>query len=94
MDKQNGRTVVTRGERGEIGSCYLMGTEFQDDGARTRLQQIAEANKTQIEQQKLQLTRQQMQADLYNKAADRAVKMEDIKSKERIAKTNKNKYDK
>jgi hypothetical protein len=35
-----------------------------------------------------------MQADLYNQAADRAVKMEDIKSKERIAKTNKNKYDK
>ena len=72
----------------------LMGTASQDDGARTRLQQIAEANKTQIEQQKLQLTRQQMQADLYNKAADRQIKREDMASKEKIAKMNKNKYDK
>ena len=72
----------------------LMGTESQDDGAKTRLQQIVEANKNQIEQQKLQLTRQQMQADLYNKAADRQVKREDMASKEKIAKMNKNKYDK
>ena len=72
----------------------LMGTASQDDGAKTRLQQIAEANKNQIEQQKLQLTRQQMQADLYNKAADRQVKREDMTSKEKIAKMNKNKYDK
>ena len=72
----------------------LMGTSSQDDGAKTRLQQIAEANKNQIEQQKLQLTRQQMQADLYNKAADRQIKREDMASKEKIAKMNKNKYDK
>ena len=72
----------------------LMGTASQDDGAKTRLQQIAEANKNQIEQQKLQLTRQQMQADLYNKAADRQIKREDMASKEKIAKMNKNKYDK
>ena len=72
----------------------LMGTASQDDEAKTRLQQIAEANKNQIEQQKLQLTRQQMQADLYNKAADRQVKREDMASKEKIAKMNKNKYDK
>ena len=72
----------------------LMGTESQDDGVKTRLQQIAEANKNQIEQQKLQLTRQQIQADLYNKAADRQIKREDMASKEKIAKMNKNKYDK
>ena len=72
----------------------LMGTSSQDDDAKTRLQQIAEANKNQIEQQKLQLTRQQMQADLYNKAADRQIKREDMASKEKIAKMNKNKYDK
>ena len=72
----------------------LMGTASQDDGAKTRLQQIAEANKNQVEQQKLQLTRQQIQADLYNKAADRQVKREDMASKEKIAKMNKNKYDK
>ena len=72
----------------------LMGTSSRDDGAKTRLQQIAEANKNQIEQQKLQLSGQQMQADLYNKAADRQIKREDMASKEKIAKMNKNKYDK
>ena len=72
----------------------LMDTASQDDGAKTRLQQIAEVNKNQVEQQKLQLTRQQIQADLYNKAADRQVKREDMASKEKIAKMNKNRYDK
>ena len=51
-------------------------------------------NKLNIEREKLNVQRQQMQADLYNSAANRAVKMEDIRSKERIAKINKNKYDK
>lgn len=72
----------------------LMSTSSQDDDAKTRLQHIAETNKNQIEQQKLQLTRQQMQTDLYNKAADRQIKREDMASKEKIAKMNKNKYDK
>lgn len=62
--------------------------------AKNRLAAATEENRLNIEREKLNVTRQQMQADLYNKAADRAVKMEDIKSKERIAKTNKNKYDK
>lgn len=59
-----------------------------------QLQAATEANKANIEREKLNLARQQMQADLYSKAADRQVKREDIASKERIAKTNKNKYDK
>ena len=42
----------------------------------------------------IQLAREQMMADAYSKAADRQVKREDIKSKEKIARTNKNKYDK
>ena len=62
--------------------------------AKNRLAAAAEDNRARIEQQKIDLQRQQMQSEIYNKAADRAVKMEDIKSKERIAKTNKNKYDK
>jgi hypothetical protein len=66
----------------------------ESEQAKNRLAALAEENKISIEREKLNVTRQQMQADLYNKAADRAVKMEDIKSKERIAKTNKNKYDK
>lgn len=65
----------------------------ESEQAKNRLAALAEENKINIEREKLNVTRQQMQADLYNKAADRAVKMEDIKSKERIAKTNKNKYD-
>ena len=62
--------------------------------AKNRLAAAAEDNRTRTEQAKIELERQKMQADLYNQAADRAVKLEDIKSKERIAKTNKNKYDK
>ena len=61
--------------------------------AKNRLAAAAEDNRTRTEQAKIDLERQKMQADLYNQAADRAVKMEDIKSKERIAKTNKNTYD-
>ena len=66
----------------------------ENEQAKNKLAAITAENKSRLEQQKLDLTRQQLQSDLYNKAADRAVKMEDIKSKERIAKTNKNKYDK
>lgn len=62
--------------------------------ARNRLTEIAEQNKTRLAQDKLNLERQKMQVDLYNKAADRQVKREDMASKERIAKQNKNKYDK
>lgn len=74
----------------------MLGTTGGDEAeqAKNRLAAATQENKARIEQQKLDLQRQQMQSDLYNKAADRAIKMEDIKSKERIAKTNKNKYDK
>ena len=74
----------------------MLGTTGGDEAeqAKNRLAAATEENRLNIEREKLNVTRQQMQADLYNKAADRAVKIEDIKSKERIAKTNKNKYDK
>ena len=74
----------------------MLGSAGGDEAeqAKNRLAAAAEDNRTRTEQAKIDLERQKMQADLYNKAADRAVKMEDIKSKERIAKTNKNKYDK
>ena len=72
----------------------LLGQEGDDDGSEKRLAALAEQNKTNIEQQKLQLAREQMYADSYSKAADRQVKREDIKTKLQIAKTNKNKYDK
>ncbi len=72
----------------------LLSQEGADDGSEKRLAALAEQNKTNIEQQKLQLAREQMYADSYSKAADRQVKREDIKTKLQIAKTNKNKYDK
>ena len=73
----------------------MLGSAGGDEAeqAKNRLAAAAEDNRTRTEQAKIDLERQKMQADLYNRAADRAVKMEDIKSKERIAKTNKNKYD-
>ena len=72
----------------------LMGSTGSDDAAKTRLQEIAESNKTDLARQKIQLDREKMTAEMYNKAADRQVKREDIASKEKIAKMNKNKYDK
>lgn len=72
----------------------LMGSTGSDDAAKTRLQELAESNKTALAQQKIQLDREKMTAEMYNKAADRQVKREDIASKEKIARMNKNKYDK
>ena len=74
----------------------MLGTTGGDEAeqAKNRLAAATEENRLNIEREKLNVTRQQMQADLYNKAADRTVKIEDIKSKERIAKINKNRYDK
>ena len=66
----------------------------EENAARDRLAQLSEQNKTRIAQDKLSLEREKLQSDIYNKAADRQLKREDIESKERIAKTNKNKYDK
>jgi hypothetical protein len=62
--------------------------------ASLRLNELSESNKTRLAQDKLNLERQKLQLDLYNQAANREVKREDMASKERIAKENKNKYDK
>jgi hypothetical protein len=72
----------------------LLATPSQDDGAKTRLQADAERNKHLIEQQRLQLEREKLYADTYSKAADRQIKREEMKNDLKIAKTNKNKYDK
>ena len=65
-----------------------------DAAANQRLNELAEANKTSIARQKLTLEQQKLQADLYNKAADRQIAREKMQNDLRIAKTNKNKYDK
>ena len=66
----------------------------EDTAARDRLAQISEENKTRIAEEKLRLDQQKVQVDLYNKAADRQVKREQMENQLQIAKTNKNKYDK
>lgn len=50
--------------------------------------------KLSIEQSKREIEKEKLNADTYNKAADRNVKREQIAASERIAKQNKNKYDK
>lgn len=66
----------------------------EDNSAETNLRTMTEQNKAAIERDKINLERQKLQVDLYNKAADRQVKREDIANQLKIAKTNKNKYDK
>lgn len=78
----------------DVDMSMLGDNGLEDNAARNRLTALTEQNKANIEQQKIQLAREQMMADAYSKAADRQVKREDIKSKEKIARTNKNKYDK
>ena len=70
-------------------------TATPDDSAlKNRLAQEAEANKTNLAQQKLQLDREKFAGDMYNAAAEREVKREQMDNQLKIAKTNKNKYDK
>lgn len=78
----------------DVDMSMLGDNGSEDNAIRNRLTALSEQNKANIEQQKIQLAREQMMADAYSKAADRQVKREDIKSKEKIARTNKNKYDK
>ena len=61
---------------------------------RDRLSAIAEQNKTDIARQKLALDQAKLQGDMYNAAAERQVKREQMENQLKIAKTNKNKYDK
>ena len=77
-------------------SMLQLNNDSSADAAATanRLKEQAEANKTAIAQQKLSLEQNKFNADMYNKAADRQVKREQMENDLKIAKTNKNKYDK
>lgn len=69
-------------------------TATPDDSAlKNRLAQESEANKTNLAQQKLQLEREKFAGDMYNAAAEREVKREQMDNQLKIAKQNKNKYD-
>lgn len=72
----------------------MLGTPTEDPNARTRLQELAERNKTSLAQDKLNLERDKFNADMYNAAAERQVKREQMENQLKIAKANKNKYDK
>lgn len=72
----------------------LLASDGSDIDAKNRLSSVAEENKRNIEQQRIQLERQKLMADTYSKAADRQVKMHQIDTQLKIAKENKNKYDK
>lgn len=72
----------------------LLGTPAEDTAARDRLAALSEQNKANATQQKLNLDREKLAGDMYNKAADRQIKREQMANDLKIAKTNKNKYDK
>lgn len=72
----------------------MLAADSNDSGAKTRLAGLAEENKRNLEQQRIQLEREKLVADSYSKAADREVKRHQIDTQLKIAKTNKNKYDK
>lgn len=78
------------------GDIALLGdtNPDNDDYAKTQLARIQEESKRASEAAKLQLERQKLAMDSYNKAADRQVKREEMANQLKIAKTNKNKYDK
>lgn len=78
------------------GDIALLGDKNPDNDeyAKSQLAKMQEESKRAIEASKLQLERQKLAMDTYNKAADRQVKREQLKTQLQIAKTNKNKYDK
>ena len=78
------------------GDIALLGdtNPQNDDYAKTQLAKLQEESKRASEAAKLQLELQKLAMDAYNKAADRQVKREEMANQLKIAKTNKNKYDK
>lgn len=68
----------------------------QPDGSveANRIKADAERIKANLEQQKINLERERNMADVYNAAAERQVKREQMANDLKIAKTNKNRYDK
>lgn len=72
----------------------MLAANTSDEDVKNRLASLAEDNKRNLEQQRIQLEREKLMADTYSKAADRDVKRHQIDTQLKIAKTNKNRYDK
>ena len=90
-------SIVTTdwGSDSDAGLVGMMAAVGEDDTAvKNRLAQEAETNRNNLAQAKLQLDKEKLIADTYSKAADRQVKREQIDAQVKIAKTNRNKYDK
>ena len=78
----------------DVNMSILANSNSVDNNIKSSLDRmVADANAS-FQRNKLDLDRQKLVSDNYNKAADRQVKMHDIDTKLKIAKTNKNKYDK
>ena len=65
-----------------------------DEEAKQAGMERLEEKRSQVAREKNELDMKKAMIDLYNKEQDRKVKLEDIKSRVEIAKTNKNRYDK
>ena len=78
------------------GDIALLGDQDpnNDAVATANITRLQEETKRAIEQSKVQLEREKIAMDTYNAAADRQVKREQMKNDLKIAKANKNKYDK
>ena len=78
------------------GDIALLGdtNPQNDDYAKTQLAKLQEESKRASEAAKFQLEREKLAMDSYNAAADRQVKREQMKNDLKIARANKNKYDK
>lgn len=66
--------------------------EISDDSKQDTLNRL-DAVRSRIDQQKLNLERQKVALDAFNKEEDRKLKKHDIDTKLKIAKANKNRYD-
>ena len=78
------------------GDIALLGDQDpnNDAVATANITRLQEETKRAIEQSKVQLEREKIAMDTYNAAADRQVKREQMKNDLKIARANKNKYDK
>lgn len=78
------------------GDIALLGDQNPNNDAiaTANITRLQEETKRAIEQSKVQLEREKIAMDSYNAAADRQVKREQMKNDLKIARANKNKYDK
>lgn len=75
-------------------NAQLASQSTNNNDVANNLKAISEQNKVDMAKEKLNMDKAKLTSDIYNKAADREIKREQMKTQLQIAKTNKNKYDK